>query len=55
MSEDAAPGPGPRAPDPGLAEEPPPFGGSWGALYAAVAAALVASVVLLALFTRAFG
>jgi hypothetical protein len=35
-------------------EEPPPFGVSWRALYAAVAGALVAAIALLALFTKAF-
>ena len=35
-------------------EEPPPFGGSWGALYAAVLVNLAALVALFYLFTRAF-
>ena len=35
-------------------EEPPPFGGSWRTLYAAVLANLAALVVLFYLFTRAF-
>ncbi len=35
-------------------EEPPPFGGSWQTLYAAVLANLAALVVLFYLFTRAF-
>jgi len=48
------PDPGPRTTDPGLPEEPPPFGASWRSLYAAVAVALAAAIVLLALFTRAF-
>lgn len=36
------------------AEEPPPFGGSWKALYAAVLINLAALVALFYLFTRAF-
>jgi hypothetical protein len=36
-------------------EEPPPFGGSWRALYAAVLINLAALVVLFYLFTRALG
>lgn len=36
-------------------EEPPPFGGSWRALYAAVLLNLAALVALFYLFTRAFG
>ena len=40
----------PRARD----EEPPPFGGSWGTLYAAVLVNLAALVALFYLFTRAF-
>lgn len=36
------------------AEEPPPFGGSWKALYAAVFISLAALVALFYLFTRAF-
>jgi hypothetical protein len=35
-------------------EEPPPFGGSWKALYAAVLLNLAALVALFYLFTRAF-
>jgi hypothetical protein len=35
-------------------EEPPPFGGSWRNLYAAVLANLAVLVVLFYLFTRAF-
>ena len=35
-------------------EEPPPFGGSWRALYAAVLLNLAVLVVLFHLFTRAF-
>lgn len=35
-------------------EGPPPVGGSWGALYAAVLLNLAALVVLFYLFTRAF-
>ena len=41
--------------DPNRAEEPPPLGGSWRALYAAVLAWLAVLVVLFHLFTRAFG
>ena len=36
-------------------EEPPPFGGSWRALYAAVLVNLFVLVALFYLFTRAFG
>lgn len=36
------------------AEEPPPFGGSWKALYAAVLINLAALIGLFYLFTRAF-
>ena len=36
------------------AEEPPPFGGSWKTLYAAVLVNLAALVALFYLFTRAF-
>jgi hypothetical protein len=36
-------------------EEPPPFGGSWRALYAAVLINLAALVALFYLFTRALG
>ena len=35
-------------------EEPPPFGGSWRALYAVVLLWLAAQVVLFYLFTEAF-
>ncbi|TAM53582.1 MAG: hypothetical protein EPN53_05020 [Acidobacteria bacterium] len=61
-----SPDPGPRAPDPGLSDhgprttdhaspdEPPPFGGSWNALYAAVAGTLLTLIALFAAFTRAF-
>ena len=35
-------------------EEPPPFGGSWNTLYAAVLVNLAALVALFYLFTRAF-
>ena len=35
-------------------EAPPPLGGSWAALYAAVLLNLCALVVLFYLFTRAF-
>jgi hypothetical protein len=33
------------------ADEPPPFGGSWGALYAVVIVALAASIAVLAWLT----
>jgi len=33
---------------------PPPFGGSWGRLYAAVAGSLLAVIVLLWAFSKAF-
>ncbi len=36
------------------AEEPPPVGGSWNALYAAVLANLLVLVALFYLFTRYF-
>jgi hypothetical protein len=36
-------------------EEPPPFGGSWRVLYAAVLLNLAVLVLLFYLFTRAFG
>ena len=36
------------------AEEPPPFGGAWKKLYAAVLVNLAALVALFYLFTRAF-
>jgi hypothetical protein len=36
-------------------EEPPPFGGSWRALYAVVLANLAALAALFYLFTRYFG
>ena len=36
------------------AEEPPPVGGSWRALYAVVLSTLAVLVVLFHLFTRAF-
>jgi hypothetical protein len=39
---------------PHAAEEPPPFGGSWKTLYAAVLLNLAALVALFYLFTRAF-
>ena len=55
--KDGSPGPlpepGPRSPDPGLPDEPPPFGRSWGTLYAAVAGTLAALIVLFYAFTRA--
>jgi hypothetical protein len=35
-------------------EEPPPFGGSWLALYALVLANLAVLIALFHLFTRAF-
>ena len=35
-------------------EEPPPFGGSWQTLYAAVLVNLAVLVALFYLFTRAF-
>lgn len=46
----AAPGPG-GAP---AGEGPPPFGGRWSVLYAAVVAALAAEIALLAWLTEAF-
>jgi hypothetical protein len=47
-----AEGNAPRSP--GDRDEPPPFGGSWLALYAGVLALLVAIVVALQLLTRAY-
>ena len=44
---------GVHGPEPGFREEPPPFGRSWGALYAVVAATLAALIVLFYAFTRA--
>ena len=44
---------GPRTTDHGL-QDPPPFGGSWAALYAVVAGELAVLIALFALFTRAF-
>jgi len=42
-------------PTPGRAgEDPPPFGGSWRALYLAVAANLAVLIALFYLFARAF-
>ncbi len=46
MSESAA-----RAPEP---DAPPPIGGSWRALYVAVAANLALLIALFYLFTKAF-
>ncbi len=46
--------PGARSPEPGFSDDPPPFGRSWGALYAAVAGTLAALIVLFYAFTRAF-
>jgi hypothetical protein len=46
--------PGSRSPEPGFPDEPPPFGGSWRALYAVVAGALAALIVLFYAFTRGF-
>lgn len=46
----AAPGPA-GAP---AGEGPPPVGGRWGVLYAAVVAALAAEIALLAWLTEAF-
>jgi hypothetical protein len=43
-----------RAPDEDLREEPPPIGGSWPVLYAAVAGNLVFWIVLFWVFTWAF-
>jgi len=34
--------------------EPPPFGGSWGRLYAIVVIALLVEIVLFAAFTAVF-
>jgi hypothetical protein len=54
MSDPVSSGPEPRAPSPDLSEEPPPFGGSWRALYAVVAATLALLIALFAMFTKAF-
>jgi|NGEPerStandDraft_6_1074524.scaffolds.fasta_scaffold03015_2 hypothetical protein len=48
------PEPRARSPEPVSPDAPPPFGGSWNALYAAVAGTLAALIVLFALFTTAF-
>jgi len=45
--------PGAHGPEPGFLEEPPPFGRSWGTLYAAVAGTLAALIALFYAFTRA--
>jgi hypothetical protein len=49
-----SPEPGPRTPDPGLSDDPPPFGRSWIGLYTVVAGTLRALIALFALFTTAF-
>ena len=54
MIDPAGPDSGPRTPVPVSADEPPPFGASWKALYVVVAGTLAALVALFALFTRAF-
>ena len=41
--------------EPTAREEPPPFGGSWKTLYAAVLVNLAALAALFYLFTRYFG
>jgi hypothetical protein len=46
--------PGSRSPEPGFPDEPPPFGRSWAALYAAVVGTLAALIVLFYAFTKAF-
>ena len=50
----ASPGHRPPAPHHASSEDPPPFGRSWVALYAAVAGTLAVVIVLLVAFTRAF-
>ncbi|HQT95347.1 MAG: hypothetical protein B7Z68_10930 [Acidobacteria bacterium 21-70-11] len=45
---------GPRTTGHTSSDEPPPFGGSWNALYGGVAGTLLALIALFALFTRAF-
>ena len=47
-----APGPAARPPARGGADEPPPFLGSWGVLYALVIGGLVLMIVLCAAITR---
>jgi hypothetical protein len=37
-----------------MPDEPPPFLGTWGRLYAAILAYLAATILLLYLFTRAY-
>ncbi len=54
MRDSVSPDPGPRTSDPGLPDEPPPFGASWNVLYATLAATLALLIALFALFTRAF-
>ena len=50
----ASPGHRPPATHHASSEDPPPFGRSWVALYAAVAGTLAVVIVLLVAFTRAF-
>jgi hypothetical protein len=45
---------GPLGSEPRGDDEAPPFGGSWAALYAAVAGALALAIALLFAFTKAF-
>ncbi len=56
MPDVGPPSSGPRPPEPGrvAADEPPPFGASWAALYAAVAACLALLIALFEIFTKAF-
>ena len=54
MPDPVVAGPRPPAPGPVSPEEPPPFGGSWRALYAVVAATLALLIALFAVFTKAF-
>ncbi len=56
MPDVGPPSSGPRLPEPGrvAADEPPPFGASWAALYAAVAACLALLIALFEIFTKAF-
>jgi hypothetical protein len=47
-------GPDPRSTNPDLSGEPPPFGGSWGALYAGVLGTLATLILLFYAFMKVF-
>ncbi len=59
MPDPAVPNPSvsnhdPRTTSHASTDEPPPFGASWQALYAVVAATLALLIALFAVFTKAF-